>query len=58
MKFKNVIPKHNWEDLSINELVYFGTESPEAFAQAVASELNSRPKEEAEEEVEQFDQET
>ena len=57
MKFKNVIPKHNWEDLSIEELVYFGTESPEAIA-AVVSEPNSRGKEEAEEEVEQIDQET
>lgn len=54
MKFKNVIPKHNWEDLSIEELVYFGTESPEAIA-AVVSEPNSRGKEEAEEEVEQID---
>ena len=43
MKFKNVIPKHNWEDLSIEELVYFGTSSPEAIA--AASEPISRAKE-------------
>ena len=37
MKFKNVIPKHNWDDLSIEELVYFGTQSTAAIAAAVSS---------------------
>ena len=55
MKFKNVIPKHNREDLSIEELVYFGTASPEAIA--AASEPRPRGSKE-EEEVEQIDQET